>query len=1169
MKKNDDDYLLIYNLAKGLELRACRNGLTLSFIGNKAVDLSESRAWHSLPALSPIGLLISQRIQQLIEQEIFILTDGYLFLPYDALPLLDQINFDFLEEMVDWSPLSLKVSSEGFLGSSSFCFSYSFIFGRQQTFGKRVGPFFQRGTTIYRLGPEVFKLLETIDNFNTLSPNQKTKEKTLFVLHSIKSVSSAVEITEYLESEQIIIPSKVKVDVRFDSEGFVSLIPQFDGVHPELMAQEFLRFSEVQSVYDLQLSTGIRTRVIVSDRLKPVLVELQRIRHVGGEERELVLADMLSVLGEGIDRDLIEVTGLGPRVKGVGEPPLRAKIALKRPPTDWGDSESIERMATLLRVEVETDVGITELPISSNMELNDLRYDVINAIDNNKASIVFKGNKILVTDELRQGLDEASKAVFEGAQQPDGRQFQTILRNSRYLLIYSNEEAQDYVEGAVAVEVNKTLLVPTLPKSLRDSFTSPDGQLRTLRLKQHQLMGVSWLQNLFEHREDRRGCLLADDMGLGKTLQILTFLAWCIESGYKNGLGSDEGPYEPILIVAPLILLQNWRDEIEKYFVSDIFYPILVLHDAELRRLQIGGTRAKEVQIGAPKLDLAKIQEYRVVITNYDTVKNYQHSFGRVPWSVVITDEAQEFKEQNARSDALKSLRALFKIVATGTPVENRLLDLWNLVDYMQPGSLLGSSKGFSETYERNIENSSDTERKQLSARLRESLLFGRPDSFVLRRDKEAVLKDLPRKIEKPLISQLSDLQRSYHVQLVNALMAKSDSRHHFSTLHSLKRLYLHPFLLEQSKPVTNLSDWLLASPKLQSVIDRLKYIQKRGEKVLIFALLQDLQVILQQVLGSIFGLRIDIINGAPDSKRVSNLEFRRELIAKFSQCKGFNILILSPRVAGVGLTITSANHVVHYERWWNPAKEAQATDRAYRIGQEKDVFVYYPISVDPLRQFKTFDEKLDELLKSKQQIARDFLVPTSKVEVSQDELINTFVAENANGKSDRPTSTLPLLNSIEAIRRLNGHQFEAFIGLLYQRQGYCVVLGPTTRDGGADLVAVNLNTVVLIQCKHSATEATLRDDAISDLQDASAFYRAKILSENLQKRPQELVAWTNGRFDQHSRSLAEQIGARLFDGHDLLKLVRRFPFNYVELMNFESMRSRSLEELKLALRLA
>lgn len=169
----------------------------------------------------------------------------------------------------------------------------------------------------------------------------------------------------------------------------------------------------------------------------------------------------------------------------------------------------------------------------------------------------------------------------------------------------------------------------------------------------------------------------------------------------------------------------------------------------------------------------------------YDTVKNYQHSLAKIPWTVIVTDEAQEFKIQNQKSDALKAFKAHFRIVETGTPVENRLLDLWNLVDFMHPGSLLGSARDFHNRYEKDINLKTHEEKKVLTGELRSALFYDRPDAFVLRRDKESELTELKKKIEHRIPCPMTDSLKQLHFDMVKQFRESDTERHHFTLIDS------------------------------------------------------------------------------------------------------------------------------------------------------------------------------------------------------------------------------------------------------------------------------------------------------------------------------------------------------------------------------------------------
>lgn len=529
-------------------------------------------------------------------------------------------------------------------------------------------------------------------------------------------------------------------------------------------------------------------------------------------------------------------------------------------------------------------------------------------------------------------------------------------------------------------------------------FISPQALGNQYPLDPHQQEGVGWLQRCSQIK-DRRGVLLADDMGLGKTLQLLTFMAWAIESGLFPELSKQRPPYRPILITAPLILLENqtWEEEMKKFFEEkgSIFLPVLPLYGPALRSFRRKDLSGTEGTLGKPILDLDRIRQHRIVITNYEALRDYEFSFayhpdGKSLWSMVISDEAQEYKTPNSRiSHAMKKLDPPFRIACTGTPVETQLLDLWNIFDALQPG-LLGAARDFVRRYHGSV---ADTEIDQLKRRL----LYLRPNTFMLRRSKDEVLK-LPEKTVERLLCPMSPDEVMAHQTLSQGMSAAGAKKEKLTLLHDFARLYQHPALLGAAGDDQTPAQLRASSSKLRAVLDLLHGIKSKGEKVLIFARHKDSQRMLASVLSDEFGFPVRILNGDTPtsvSSRNGAAQTRRLLLDEFKNRSGFSVIVLSPFVAGVGLTIVEANHVIHYGRWWNPALEAQATDRAYRRGQQRPVKVYLPILHDPTQQIpNSFDQLLDRLMTRREELARTllakegFMAIREKEEVVGDEMI-------------------------------------------------------------------------------------------------------------------------------------------------------------------------------------
>lgn len=525
------------------------------------------------------------------------------------------------------------------------------------------------------------------------------------------------------------------------------------------------------------------------------------------------------------------------------------------------------------------------------------------------------------------------------------------------------------------------------------SLEIPKSLKREFRLKNYQKKGLAWLQNSFKmrerHKDARTGVLLADDMGLGKTLQILSFLFWLYDKEkYRLDYFNDVHK-KPILIVAPVILLDNWKNEYNKFFYNSLGTP-LVLHGDTLRSLKTRpGNEYYQFQMSSCKaelhLDTKEIVKSNVVITNYDTLVNYEFSFASIDWSIVVLDEAQEIKERTShKSTVTKGLKTDFKIACTGTPVENSLMDLWNIFNFLQP-NLLGTSMEFRSLC-RSMQGNEDNTSNRVYNEIRDKLCYEKPYAYILRREKKNVLGDLPPKTIEPKYEvPLSKEQIAIYDKLKNKMMFASAPEEKLKAFSDMHKFSQHPKMID-NKDTDSVEELIATCPKFQKLIEILRGIELKKEKVLIFCNYREIQRYLKLVLEHEFNIdNIDIINGEAKS--------RQAIIDKFQEDDNtFKILILSPRAAGVGLNIVKANHVIHYGRWWNPAKENQATDRAYRIGQEKEVHVYFLIDVYPDHSEKTFDEKLHDLIMKKIKIASNFLVPNDSEDKIKEELISSIV---------------------------------------------------------------------------------------------------------------------------------------------------------------------------------
>lgn len=530
-----------------------------------------------------------------------------------------------------------------------------------------------------------------------------------------------------------------------------------------------------------------------------------------------------------------------------------------------------------------------------------------------------------------QQLDEL---LSRGEVTPQG----TVRLPSRAVLeIYENLESLEFnLPPAEDLGIQRRLTDypdPPLPAALKAS------------LLPHQRIGYRWLSLL--HQKGTGG-LLADDMGLGKTVQVIAHMTRLAES---NALS-------PSLIVCPGTLIDNWKREFNRFAPSIRVSAFL------------GGN-----------VDASEFARREVVITSYDTLRQRQLQLAKVDWKTVVCDEAQYAKNPTAqRTAAVKALKADHRMALTGTPVENGMIEFWCILDFVRPGHL-GSWSEFRDSYERPLVAASDEEsRRPIVDGLIDHL---RP--HYLRRMKDEVLKDLPPKNDSVVHVGFGERQFELYRQV--AARGKNGGRGQaLAAITTLLQVCAHPEAL--SKDFAGDVPYVPGDcPKLDATIAILENISARSEKVLIFTRFIGIQRILQRAIYERFEIWPDLVNGEMTHNR-------QGVVDAFQAVPGFNVLILSHDVGGVGLNITEANHVIHYTRPWNPAKENQATDRAHRIGQTREVTVHYPVLSD--ERFVTVEEKLERLLQSKRALAKDVLRTSREMQVDAADLLGCLDVPSA-----------------------------------------------------------------------------------------------------------------------------------------------------------------------------
>jgi superfamily II DNA or RNA helicase len=1137
---NDD--LRLYVELDGVWLKSLTHVLDIHQLRS---DTSKSRLGRLLPTLIPqlaeLGLATVEK-------------DGVRIVHQNFASFETQHGIDAFDGLVPWAPFAIEIETTGWPGGESFHYFYRFYLGKQIVNLERIGCFVRRGKDIYRLDPQTFSLVEAIDAFNVLSVESKASRDAFVRFAEIKELAEGVgtQLDAFLAKERVIVPSKIGLDLILESDGRISFAPKVDGAPKEGLLEAFLGTDNVDEVYSLDDTKGGRVRVVLNETQREVLRRMQRVRHLGGVEKAEVLRDPHRVF-DGVAGAVEVDNEFGRRVKGVGDFPFVAQPYLQRSSSGiFEDAESTrhERSRFYAGLKCQYSDGTTDdVPFTSREQLLQFREAARAAKRAGLGAVEFAGKSIMVVDGFLKGLDELAVRITPAKR----NEIKKVSDPRNYLLIYTNENELEYEEEPKETATEETRV--TLPKSINDGI-----------LKEHQFVGFAWLQSVF--RRERKGCLLADDMGLGKTLQVLAFLAWLIEDGKLEieTETSQETRWNPILIITPVTLLENetWIEDMRKWFADNgnVFQPWVALHGSRLREFRRKGIEGRETAIGEAVLDMEKLRQHRVVLTNYETVVNYQHSFARMKWSVVVTDEAQEYKTASTKvSHALKSLSPRFRVACTGTPVETTLMDVWNIFDFLQPGKLLGSASEFRDRYGNPIHSEDQAIRSAALSDLKERLQLNKRNAFVLRREKTQ-LPGLPSKVEHIITCELSQKQREWHLDVVKRAGAGGVGNHPLSLIQQLMKVYQHPGLVPRYEPVER-AEALQQCPKLTEVLRCLHDIRDRGEKALIFTRSLNMQQILATVCGAEFDLNVEIINGATarHGDTGSSRQTRRSIVSRFRASSGFNVIVLSPDVAGVGLTLTEANHVIHYGRWWNPAKEAQATDRVYRIGQTKSVHVYYPIAKDPQGVFETFDEKLDALLRRRRELASDFLTPMPSEADLEQELLKS-VLETREDPGDVPTI------SRDDVRRLPWDRFEALVALLEEKKGERVILTPRSGDDKADVLAVAGNQIRIVQCKKSLWGAKVDADVVAEVIDAMQIYRAKFLRQIPRTLTLHSIIVTNGSFTSRAKREADQLDVELVGDAELWRVLENTPCTPAEVEMMEGRRLATMHDVQAAIKL-
>jgi SNF2 family DNA or RNA helicase len=599
---------------------------------------------------------------------------------------------------------------------------------------------------------------------------------------------------------------------------------------------------------------------------------------------------------------------------------IKEKVVIEWPE---GEKLRITGKASFENLYLKVNQGKDWFDVSGELRLDDKvisMQQLLQLMENSKGRFIQldDGKFLALTEEFRKRLKEVG-AYSDTTK--DGLRFHNL----------ASLAFQDFADELKNIEVDKKWREQI--KKIKEAQSIQPKVPSTLQaeLRPYQVEGYQWLARLAHWGV---GACLADDMGLGKTIQALAIIL-------------DRADKAPTLVVAPATVTRNWVSEAEKF--APTLKPIL-----------FGGKDREGL--------LKNLQPYDLVICSYGLLQQEADFFSETSWATVVLDEAQYIKNMNTkRSKAAMSLQGDFKIITTGTPIENHLGELWNLFKFINPG-LLGSLEKFNERFAIPIEKNLDKEkRKQLQKLIQ---------PFILRRRKSQVLDELPSKTEITLTVEMSDEEMALYealrinaIQKINSVEGNDNDKRFqiLAEIMKLRRMCCNAKLVMPDTPIE--------SSKLNLLSEIVDELLENGHKALIFSqFVGHLELIKEQINKK--GIKYQYLDGSTPLKQ------RQDAINAFQRGEG-EVFLISLKAGGVGLNLTAADYVIHMDPWWNPAVEDQASDRAHRIGQQRPVTIYRLVTKG------TIEEKIVKLHQDKRDLADSLLEGTEvSGKMSTDELL-------------------------------------------------------------------------------------------------------------------------------------------------------------------------------------
>lgn len=883
--------------------------------------------------------------------------------------------------------LTLSTDVEGIVGSPNFRLRYKWMRNGQSVSCRRTGAILTVGGNPKRLPLWMMEALEIADGFapsDSLETHWAALGRFREALDPGVSVGAPTQaarssMSDFLAGLQVRVADRFSITADEEGDNF-EVVPfsgrrleregyQIDEVVPEAagelegadldLFQARVRDRGALPAY--RLGTG--SYLVIDKSAAPALEVMAQKRQAPVEERRAFIrnprADIASAMEASL-RERGELDGLSPDAEEEAIETAAAPLFVET--EEYSERVKGIKVFEKANLDIGPGSGTTWLPEvfsqavleaianASIAEVRQLSQQVAEAVTKGETSVEFGQVEVPVGPEAKAALEaEVQRRELDD----EGAQFEGESEPRRGPIVLDAETNFDDLTYRAAINPRQSAIPDDVPASIKTP------------LKAHQVESFHW--QVAAWKAGLPGVLNADEQGLGKTLQTIAFIVW-LKAHMATAGGANA---RPVLIVAPTSLLRNWENEVERHVERPGFGSIVRLYGASVAARKAVGARGKDTDRGEQTLDLSSLQEalsdgrgHRYwVLTTYTTLTNYQHSLARIPFSAGVFDEIQAIKNPDSlRAIAAEGMNLDFRIGLTGTPIENSTTDLWAIMDKIAPG-WLGSLREFRERYS----TPDETNMHELYERVFQGQ--GGLPPVALRRLKDDVARDLPAKSRRLHPRLMPNRQASVYEE-ARLKLAEGGLGAALKMLHHIRAVSVHPALDTDEVG----SDFIQASARLKATFDVLRRIKVANERALVFIEHRQMQYRFIELVKAEFGLmRVDLINGD------TPIPQRQAIVDRFQShggAPGFDLLVLGPKAAGTGLTLTAATHVIHLSRWWNPAVEEQCNDRVHRIGQTQPVSIHLPMAIHPGYRENSFDCLLHSLMQRKRRLAAAALWP-------------------------------------------------------------------------------------------------------------------------------------------------------------------------------------------------